>query len=238
MKKSLFMFAVISFFVAGLSFASPKFNLKKAKGIVAYYSFETEIQNKIVKDETSLSNDGRTNSEQTVLVDGKFGKALYFNGENEFLTFNDEVLSGEEFTICVWVKAKEWRNWSRIWDIGNRRPDVYCAVDGKTPGILALHEEQTGYQVYSFLSELDEWVHIAAVYGNGKMSLYQNGILQDEVKAPVLLEEFRSAEGKNLYFGRSNWNDPYFIGAMDEIVLAKRKLSAKEIKKIINGIEF
>lgn len=111
MKKSVFAFTVISIFAVGISFASPKFNLKKAKGIVAYYSFETEIQNKIVKDESSLSNDGRTNSEQTVLV------------------------------------------------------------DGKTPGILALHEEQTGYQVYSFLPKLDEWVHIAAVYGNGKMAL-------------------------------------------------------------------
>lgn len=73
------------------------------------------IKNKIisfgVKNETLLSNDGRTNSEETVLV------------------------------------------------------------DGKTPESLALHEEQTGYQVYSFLPELDEWVHIVAVYGNGKMTL-------------------------------------------------------------------
>lgn len=238
MKKSLFAFTVIFFVAVGLSFASPKFNLKKAKGIVAYYSFEQEIQNKIVQDESSLKNNAHTNSEQTVLVDGKFGKALYFNGEDEFLSFGDELLSGDEFTICVWVKADEWRNWCRIWDIGNRRPDVYCAVDGRTPGILALHEEQTGYQVYSFLPKALEWVHIAAVYGNGKMSLYQNGILQDEVKAPVLLKDFRVAQGKNLYFGRSNWNDPYFKGTMDEIVLAKRKLSAKEIKKIMNGIEF
>ncbi len=235
MKKIITALFAISF--ASLScFCAPKFNLKKAKGIVGYYSFDGKIENNTVKDESSFGSDIKTNASETLLVDGKFGKALYFNGDDEFIKFNDDLLKGDSFTVCVWVKADEWRNWCRVWDIGNRRPDVYCAVDGRTPGILGLHEEKTGYQVYSLLPKANEWVHLAATYGNGKMCLYQNGVLMDEVKAPVLVEDFRNAEGKNLYFGKSNWNDPYFKGAMDEILLANRKLSAKEIKSVMNGI--
>ncbi len=202
MKKICIALCAISF-VSLSCFCSPKFNLKKAKGVVGYYSFDVGVENKIVKDESSFCSDIKTNADETLLVDGKYGKALYFNGNDEFIKFNDDLLKGDSFTICVWVKADEWRSWCRIWDIGNRRPDVYCAVDGRTPGILGLHEEKTSYQVYSFLPKAGEWVHIAASYGNGKMALYQNGVLMDEVKAPVLLDEFNQAEGKNLYFGRS-----------------------------------
>ena len=41
----------------------------------------------------------------------------------------------------------------------------------------------------------------------------------------------------NLFIGRSNWApDPLFKGSMDDVFLATRKLSAKEIKSVYAGV--
>lgn len=216
---------------------SKEFNLSKSKDVLAYFSFEEELLNKELIDSSGNNFRAFSNTEKAVISEGKFGKALSFDGQNEFISFGNSVFEGDAFTICLWVKADEWKFWNRIFDFGKQNPDIYITCDGRTPGVLGLREERSTLQVYSFLPPSQQWFHVACVFGKGKMAMYLDGKLVEELEVPTSMEDFRSIENPGLYLGRSNWNDPYFKGLMDEVLIMQRALSSKEIKSVYNGIK-
>lgn len=214
------------------------FIITEDSGVVGYYSFDEEIVDNEVIDHSGNGLNVYTSAlDGSVTVDGKSGKALKLNGEDEYITLDSELLSGDGFTVAAWVKADSWAVWGRVFDFGDTKTDVFVAVDGRTPGTLGMREEGTAAQVNCPLPPVGSWVHVAATFGSGKMALYVNGKLSQELPCPVSVEQLSAGDPLGLYVGRSNWAaDPLFHGALDELLVASRSFSAKEIASVYAGI--
>ena len=219
--------------------AGAPFELTEDSGVVGFYTFEN-VEDDMIPDESGHGLDLYSNALDGIeLVTGKFGNGLSFSGD-EYLSLDSEILEGEGFTVAAWVKASRWNPWARIFDFGNAKPrqDIFLCNDMRAPGMIGLCIEGNGDPVVSCRSPIPvpgKWVHVAATFGNGKVAMYLDGKLTQELDTDVTIEEI-AADPVGLYIGRSNWADPMFEGVMDDILIANRAFSAKEIASVRAGI--
>lgn len=216
------------------------YTIKEGDGVVAYFTFdEDEIENDIVIDHSGLGNDADTNSlDEAELVEGYIGNALFFNGEDQYLSVTDELLSGEGFTISMWVNPTGWKDWQRIFDIGDGNVcDCWAGMDFETKQLrFDVFGSRGAIQTRAPLPKVGEWTHVAVTLGNGTASLYVNGKTVQSGPCAVSPEDIYDTVN-GIYIGRSNWAaDPLFFGAIDEILLAKRAFSSKEVASLFKGI--
>ena len=231
MKKIVGAVAAITVLTGASAFAA-SFDPATNKNVVGYYTFNEEIEDNEVTDHSSNGVDVETGCiDGSKLVEGLDGNALYFNGENEYIQVDPAALSGKGFTFAAWIKADQWTTWARIFDFGDQHTDVFFGVDGRTAGTLVLREESSAIQINAPLPRLKEWTHVATTFGNGKFAIYINGKIAAQGACPVTPSQVADT-ASGLYIGRSNWSDPFFKGAMDEVVLADKVLSSKEIKEL------
>jgi len=73
------------------------------EGLIAYLSFDDGTGN-VAKDSSGLGNDGQVHNAEW--VDGKFEKALSFNGTDAYveIPYNDDFNITEGITLAAWVK--------------------------------------------------------------------------------------------------------------------------------------
>ncbi|MFA6937714.1 MAG: LamG domain-containing protein [Treponema sp.] len=198
-------------------------------GVVGYYTFDEEVTDNEVVDHSSSALDIFSGAmDGSVTVEGVKGKALQFNGNDEYLTLDQSALEGDGFTFAAWIKADMWTTWARFFDIGDTKKDVFMGVDGRQAGTIGLREESSQAQVNAPLPEMGVWTHVAGSFGDGKLKLYVDGAKVQEIICNVTPAKV-AATAQGLYVGRSNWADPFFKGLMDEIVIAKRVLAPEEI---------
>ena len=219
--------------------ASAPFHLTEDSGVVGFYTFDN-VEDDMIPDLSGAGLDLYSSALDGIqITDGKFGDGLYFGGD-EYLSLDSEILEGDGLTIAAWVKAEKWDPWARIFDIGNSKPrgDIFLCNDMRAPGMIGLCIEGNGDPVVSCRSPIPvpgKWVHVAATFGNGKVAMYLNGKLTQELDTDVTVEEI-AADVQGLYIGRSNWPDPQFVGVMDDILIANRVFSAKEVASVYSGI--
>ena len=208
--------------------------------VVGYYTFDEAVEDNEVVDHSGNGLNVYTGAlDGSVTVAGKNGDGLKFAGD-EYITLEPDVLDGEGFTFAAWVKADKWNPWARVFDFGNAKPrsDIFLCNDMRAANMLGLCIEGAGDPVVAVRSPIPvpgKWVHIAATFGNGKVAMYLDGKLTQELSTDVTIEEIR-ADSQGLYIGRSNWPDPMFEGVMDEILVASRVFSAKEIAQVYAGV--
>ena len=149
----------------------------------------------------------------------------------------DGLVTGGSMTIATWARYDNLDGfWSRIIDFG----------DGQAQhNIVIAHQRNTGnlvvnffdsdnkpnqYMVKDFFTE-GEWVHITAtVDDTGFLTIYKNGTEVGSLQgsgAPA--EKART----NNYIGKSNWApDAPLDGAIDDLLIVNRDLSAAEVAKL------
>lgn len=220
---------------SGSAVKATEFDYKGDSAVIGYFDFEGDIVDNEVPDTSAAELSVMTaalDGSKTVegISKGKAGgKALSFDGKEEFITLDgNETLTGDGFTFAAWVKAPKWTTWARLVDLGDTKNDLFIAVDGRTAGTLVIREEGSQAQANAPLPTINEWAHIAGTFGNGKLKIYVDGELGGEVACGVKPAAIK-ASAQGLYVGKSNWPDPLFEGAMDNILIANRVLSAGEI---------
>ena len=171
-------------------------------------------------------NDGVINGDARQVEAGYFGKGFVFDGNGDYVNLGDGVYSGE-FTISAWAKAN-----SRIglYDtiIGSGDLGIGLILNGDSKwaffGYLATGNPATSNSVVNFGS----WYHLIGVYdSSGNMSLYVNGVLQDD---GANSSSFPSNYYDSLDIGMGSGGSTYpFNGTIDDVMLFNRSLSANEI---------
>ena len=220
-----------------LSFLLPSFTLgAKTGGVVGYYTFDEEIDDstdsvEIVDHSGKGNNVFTTAMDGTEFDDGFDGQGLLFNGSDECILLDESVLSGSGFSFVAWVNPQNWKPWMRILDIGDQIEDLWIGMDGVSGKLRmdVVGRGLSGITVLAPLPPTDEWTHIAGTIDGKSAKLYVNGKLCQRIPCPMTPEKL----GKNvqgLFVGASNWApDPAFSGVMDNVLVANRALSDKEI---------
>ena len=147
-------------------------------GLVAAYGFE-EISGTTVADASGKANHG-TIKEAVRITTGKYGKALQFDGVNDWVTVNNsaslDLSTG--MTLEAWVYPTVSMNkWKTVimkeWP-GQQVYTLYANSDSNQP---ALDPWINGERIVSGGTQLasNQWWHLVATYDGQYQRLYVNG---------------------------------------------------------------
>jgi arabinan endo-1,5-alpha-L-arabinosidase len=168
--------------------------------------------------------------------EGKVGKAMVFNGEDNFLKLPTEVLDGDGWTFAAWVNPDAWPDWARVFDMGDGgSSDIWMGFSGVEKKMrMDIFKAGANPTVLGDTLPIGEWSHIAVTLNGSFNCMYINGELTMKTFGKLLPKDVIK---KNAYVGRSNWGaDPLFKGRMDEIIIARTAYTQDQIKAISKGI--
>lgn len=178
-------------------------------------------------------------------VDGIKGKALRFNGVDQYLDLGTSpVLNFAEaapFSITGWTAAG--KAGGPIFSFRNSKsgsPDIDLQV---ARGRLKADVRADGNEfatVASLTSKLindGHWHHFALTrQPNGQIQLYLDGELQDEKRggnsSEAITTDLRALGSERQWVSRPGLGRPYYAGAVDEFCIFNRVLSEDEIRAL------
>jgi len=205
-----------------------------SSGPVATYNFE-EVSGTKVIDASGKGNHG-TGSGTSRITQGRFGKALSFDGLNDWVTVNDaaslDLTTG--MTLEAWVYPTESMTGWRTLVIKESPPDrasyyLYANSNTDQPATGAFISSYQGLQGGPWLLP-NTWVHLAGTYDGTTQRLYVNGT---EVAKRAQSGLIAVSGGVLRIGGESIWGE-FFKGRIDEIRVYNRALSAAEITTDMN----
>ncbi|MDD3985457.1 MAG: hypothetical protein PHY59_06170, partial [Methanobacterium sp.] len=197
-------------------------NLMNDSGLVLYMPFE-ENTGTITKD-WSTNNLTGTISSGTTWTDGKYGKALNYNG-NDYVNFGDEnLLEGfSQITISAWIKPTVLSGYQFI--VGK---EAIYKVDLENNHIRFLTGNNWAGSILTSATTLtsNSLYYITLTYDGSVKKLYINGVLDSN----TVLTTGALGVNTNLFSigARGSWTE-YFNGLIDEVRIYNRSLTQKEI---------
>ena len=170
-------------------------------------------------------------------TEGVSGGALLFKGVDGFVRLPDNVVKDlDAMTIALWVKLNSNPLWARVFDFSGSKGFMYLTLNAGAPA------DNTRFSIYAgdavkepILSipadtfEMNTWYHIAVTASDAEYCFYVNGELKATLPVTHAPKDIGSDVLMSNYLGKSQFEDPYFDGMMDEFYLFTEALSADEI---------
>jgi hypothetical protein len=204
-------------------------------GLIAEYHFDGNG-----KDSSGNENNGLVNG--ATYIDGKFGQALSFDGENDFVRVPDSItLNATSITIEAWIfvnnsKSSRHSILTKMDKLQDSGYELY-ALQNNIPGFGLISTKETKNVAEGNRIPSNKWTYIAATYDGDVLLLYINGVVDAFNGKSGFLG---TANKGDLYIG--SWRDvDYFSGAIDEVRIYNRALNGQEIKNnfksVINPVD-
>ena len=204
------------------------------EGLVGAWLFD-EGKGEAVTDSSDNGLDGKIGKGKPKWVDGKFGGAMEFGGQDMVTVDDDNALDLEEFTIAAWVNIPKISGvWQIIASKENRNPT------GRNYGLFG--HINTGVVHYSFTTNAGwksfnaqtavtdgDWHHVAGTYDGSDFKLYLNGVVDGKTPPgtkPDTHDNF-------LFIGGCDIGNYWMTGTIDEVVLYDRALSEQELNELM-----
>jgi hypothetical protein len=204
--------------------------------IVGAWLFE-EGSGKTAKDSSGKGNNGSIEGGPK-WVNGKFGKAMQFNGQTDYVVIKDsDSLDLNHMTVAAWVNLASYLDDQRVITKEEGVNDPYSVyslqISGAGDTKLEFRPTLNGarQRIESNADvPLNQWTHVAATYDGEKVVLYIDGEVDKETPATGEM----MTNDKDLWIGASEfWTPRFFDGVMDEAVLFNVPLSQDDIKDLM-----
>ena len=236
--RSVLTFLVLSTF-ALTHFVAMHVVALDTDGLVGAWLLD-EGKGEAVKDSSDNGLDGKIAKGKPKWVDGKFGGAMEFGGQDMVTVDDDNALDLEEFTIAAWVNIPKISGaWQIIASKEHRNPT------GRNYGLFG--NINTGVVHYSFTTNAGwksfdaktavtdgDWHHVAGTYDGSDFKLYLDGAVDAQV-APGTKPD---THDNFLFIGGCDIGNYWMTGTIDEVVLYNRALSEKELNELMeDGME-
>jgi len=242
--------ALMCFVVAFLLILTWQSDAKIDNATIAAMWLFDEGGGKAVKDSSGNKNDGTITGDYA-WGNGKFGKALEFNGANTIIDCGKEAsldFAGQtNFSISAWVKSdtKSMASGMIIWKaLGCSTWAQYGFGVGAIEAVSAptnklnfyYRKDNSGTSVIVIDKNdipVDEWVHVAGTYDGIQLSIYMNGNLVATQKS----DGVPWASQEKVYIG----GDPgcgiryVWSGLMDELLVFNVTLPIDDVKSLMRG---
>ncbi len=163
---------------------------------------------------------------------GKFGKALSFDGTDDYVDCgNDKSIDiVNPYTLEVWAKPSSFLEYSTI--IGKRTDSsaTNYALRFENDDTITFYFADGSWQVFSWTYSLSsQWYHLGLTFDvDGNISLYVNGEREESDNTTATPVKSTDPLGIGSYTGDSA-SEP-FNGTIDEVHIYNRALSPEEIK--------
>lgn len=196
--------------------------INPSSGLVAAYGFEEGLGN-VLTDLSGNGNNGAITSGSW--TNGRFGKALFFNGSGTLVTVNDSpsLALSTGMTIEAWVNPTALGGWR---DVVYKANDIYF-IEGSTPtGPPCAGGTFAGSSLYSTnILPLNVWTHLATTYDGATLRFYVNGV---QVATRAQTGSIQTSADP-LTIGGDLVAGQYWSGRIDEVRVYNRALSAAQI---------
>lgn len=197
-------------------------------GLVAAFGFDEGSGT------TTLDSSGGGNSATitgaTWAAAGRFGRALSFDGVNDWATVNDTAsLDVTRVTIEAWVRPSTLSGWRTavLKEQSNGLAYALYAHDNAPRPSAYINTGGPDREVQgSAALALNTWSHIAVTYDGTTMRLYVNGA---QVGTRSVNGTIIATSGALRIGGNAVWGE-YFTGLIDEVRIYNRALSQAEIQ--------
>ncbi len=167
---------------------------------------------------------------------GNPGRALYFDGIDDYLAAPPDVYFSGDFTVTAWMNEQVYKNYSRLFDFGNgnSNDNVLGIASRGTTGYFQAEVYEystTGGTVYTSQSlPLNQWFFLTEVLQGNTFYIYINGVIW---KTGTTSKLPRDIVRNYNYIGRSNWTaDLYYQGYIDDFRIYNRALTVQEIQDL------
>ena len=165
-------------------------------------------------------------------VQGKFGKALEFDGTNGVQVPHADELSLETFTLMAWINVKKGGAWQQIVTKQNS-PRNYTI--GISPANLIECAFTVGGSFETALGKTPvddaQWHHVAGTYDKEFIRVYVDGVLEAENP----FTDTPDVNTRPLEFGSGD-GEPMIGGIVDEVLVSNTALTEDEIRDLMGGI--
>jgi len=200
----------------------------KASGLAAYWKFD-EGEGITATDSSGNNNTGiLTNGPNW--VDGKLGKALDFDGVDDYISINDSL----SLSLTTAVSISMWIYIDTLADkvlatkglqdyemrISSNKLEMWVNADGNNRNIAG-----------GITLQMGQWYHLTDTYDGATIKSYVNGILDRQITYVASIND----TGTNLWIGSYGGGGNFFDGKVDEVRIYNGALSAKEIRTIYNA---
>ncbi|MBN2129744.1 MAG: LamG domain-containing protein [Sedimentisphaerales bacterium] len=172
--------------------------------------------------------------------DGKYGKALHFNGADNYV----EVPTADSLEMDDKVTVSAWINWTDAGDgwlcvLANGQQngpwENYGLFVNRTSRFvyltLSMEGEHVTQQTPNDVVEPDEWVHVAATWDGFAARIYVNGVMELELPRTGQLVP----TGLPLRIGHRNGSSHYFNGSIDDVQIYDQALTEQELGTVQQG---
>ncbi len=201
-------------------------------GLVAAYGFE-ELSGTLVEDVTGRGHTG-TISGATRTTTGRNGRALAFDGVNDWVTIADEAALDltTGMTLEAWVNPTANNDW-RTAIIKERPGDMSYALYSGGPTVPNGAITTSGTSGYGeavgpagSAPPVNVWTHVAATYDGSVIRLYRNGT---QIAAVNRAGSINVSTGELRLGGNSVWGE-FFAGQIDDVRIYSTALAAAQIQ--------
>lgn len=218
--------------------------LNEDPALKLYYTFEADTVSglKLASTESGkdlVYNANLLNGATVSTSDSKVGNASLelTSSAKEYVKSDRLSATGNNgITFAFWLKSKNSGQYSRVFDFGNGLNDlnlVIAIVNNNLWSVVINAQDSARNYLYTDENiNDDKWRHFTWVINpDASFDIYLNGVLSSKISA----DKGRypaDAERRSNYLGKSNWDDPYLNGSVDDFRMYNRVLSSSEISTI------
>jgi len=200
---------------------------------VALFRFEEPANSQVFADISGQNQlavcDNSITACPTAGVNGRYGTAIQFDGVDDYVDIPFILNPGTtDFTSAVWFKVNDFSNspflMRQTGGSGTGRAWFTLTTDGR------LYTTLGGSALYGTTAiQPNTWHHAAVSYDGTTLSLYLDGVLENQTAQIV------EASTGVLWLGRHTDMNRHLAGALDELVIFDRTLPISEIDDLMNG---
>jgi hypothetical protein len=211
------------------------FSINTNADLVGLWLFD-EGNGDVAEDSSGNGNNGKINFAK--YVNGKYGKALDFNGTNANVEIqHKDVLSVEEFTLMAWINVPKFTGaWQTIATQNTDGPIRNYGLFINDGSGLIHYSFTSGKAWQSFNAKSNvvngEWRHIAATYDRKIFICYVDGIVDGQTVNNLKPDNAQTVITIGSWVG-GGW----LKGMIDEVALYNKALSEKEINNAMKGLK-
>jgi hypothetical protein len=173
-------------------------------------------------------------------VTGKIGNAVKLCGNNEYVQVPNGVVSGlHDFTVSAWVNPSANSGWSRVFDFGTGTGNymfLTLSAGGGPIRFAITTSGGGGEQQINGTSTLplNTWSLVTVTLSGTTGTLYVNG--QAVATNPnMTLNPAALGNTTQDYIGKSQYNDPYLTGEIDDFNIYSSALTAAQVAALAAG---